>query len=363
MISVASLLLHLLADAIAYVRLLLRSSNSQAAEILFLRKQLALYQERNAPRHPTDPATRITMALLSNLFHWRDALVIVQPKTLVRWHRQGFRLFGRFKSRPGRPLIPLELRQLIREMAINNVCWGEERIANELLLKLGIRVSPRTVRKYMPNRPDGDPRGDQRWQTFLQNHAQAIVACDFCVVVTATFRLLYVLVIIEHGSRRLLHCNSTQYPTAEWTRQQFREAIPFDHQFRYLIHDRDSIFSAEFDRSIENDGMRVLKSPYRSPRANSICERMIGSMRRECLDYMIPFAESHLRRILKSWAAYYNQSRPHTALGPGFPASTDNFRLPTTAERHCIGSNSLITAKSILGGLHHDDQLISCGGY
>ncbi len=170
----------------------------------------------------------------------------------------------------------------------------------------------------MPNRPRGDPRGDQRWQTFLQNHAHAIVACDFSVVVTATFRFLYVLVIIEHGSRRLLHCNTTQHPTAEWTRQQFREAVPSDHQYRYLIHDRDSIFSADFDRSIENYGMRVLKLPYRSPKANSICERAIGSMRRECLDYMIPLTESHLRRIPKLWAAYYNQSRPHTALGPGF---------------------------------------------
>jgi len=187
-------------------------------------------------------------------------------------------------------------------MAHNNVFWGEERIANELLLKLGIRVSPRTVRKYMPIRPGGDPRGDQRWQTFLQNHAHAIVACDFCVVVTATFLLLYVLVIIEHGSRRLLHCNTTRDPTAEWTRQQFREAITSDHPYRYLIHDRDSIFSANFDRSIENYGMRVLKSPYRSPKANSICERAIGSMRRECLDHMIPLTESHLRRILKSWS-------------------------------------------------------------
>jgi transposase InsO family protein len=180
------------------------------------------------------------------------------------------------------------------------------------------------------------------------------------VVVTATFRLLYVLVIIEHGSRRLLHCNTTQYPTAEWTRQQFREAVPSDHQYRYLIHDRDSIFSADFDRSTENYGMRVLKSPYRSPKANSICERAIGSMRRECLDYMIPLTESHLRRILKLWAAYYNQTRPHTALGPGFPAPTDNIRISTSTERHCIGPNLRVMAKSVLGGLHHDYQLIPC---
>lgn len=155
------------------------------------------------------------MALLSNRFHWRDALVIVQPKTLIRWHRLGFRVFWRYKSRPGRSRIPVELRQLIRDMAVDNICWGEERIANELLLKLGIRVSPRTVRKYMPKQPEHGPQGDQRWRTFLQNHANSIVACDFCVVVTATFRLLYVLVAIEHDSRRLVHCNMTEHPTAE----------------------------------------------------------------------------------------------------------------------------------------------------
>ncbi len=193
------------------------------------------------------------MAVLSERFDWRDALVIVKPGTLVRWHRLGFRMLWRYKSRPGRPPIPLELRQLIREMTLNNILWGEERIANELLLKLGIYVSPRTIRKYMPKRPHGVPRGDQRWSSFLANHAAGIIACDFCVVVTATFRLLYVLVIIEHGLRRLLHCNVTEHPTAEWTRQQLRETIPSVHSHQYLIHDRDCIFSADLDRSINWD--------------------------------------------------------------------------------------------------------------
>ncbi|MDH3692180.1 MAG: integrase core domain-containing protein, partial [Gammaproteobacteria bacterium] len=357
MVTVASILFRLLCDASTYVRLLLQPNDTVAAENLFLRKLLALYQERNIPRKPTDPATRFTMAWLAKRFNWRDALIVVQPRTLIRWHRLGFRLFWRYKSRPGRPRIPLELRQLIWEMALDNVCWGEERIANELLLKLGIQVSPRTVRKYMPKRPEQGPRGDQRWQTFLQNHAHAIVACDFCVVVTATFRLLYVLVVIEHKSRRLVHCNVTQHPTAEWTRQQFREAIPSDHQYRYLIHDRDRIFSNGFDRSIENFGMHVLKTPYRSPKANSICERAIGSMRRECLDYMIPITESQLRRILKSWSTYYNQSRPHTALGPGLPDRPDNIRVSTHAERHRIRENLRVITKSVLGGLHHDYEL------
>lgn len=357
---VVSLLFRLLCDALTYFGLLFRPRDSLAAEILFLRKQLALYQERHSSRKPTDPATRFTMAMLAKHFDWRDALVIVKPRTLVRWHRLGFRMLWRYKSHPGRPSIPLELRQLIREMALSNVLWGEERIANELLLKLGIHVSPRTVRKYMPKRPHGVPRGDQRWSTFLSIHAAGIVACDFCVVVTASFCLLYVLVIIEHSSRRLIHCNVTEHPTAEWTRQQLREAIPSDHPYQYLIHDRDCIFSADLDRSMNNLGLQAIKTPYRSPKANSICERSIGSMRRECLDYMIPINESHLRHILKAWAAYYNQSRPHMALGPGVPDSPDTIPKPTSVGRHRISEYFRVVSKPLLGGLHHDYKLALC---
>ena len=157
-----------------------------------------MYQEREQkPRRPDTPL-RIALVLLSKLFDWKDALVVVQPQTLVRWHRQGFRLFWRWKSRPGRPPIPAELRALIHEMALSNSSWGEERIANELLLKLGIRISPRTVRKYMPKSPHRGPHNDQRWCTFVHNHASAILACDFCTDVTATFQILYVFIVIEH---------------------------------------------------------------------------------------------------------------------------------------------------------------------
>ncbi len=174
----------LLRDFLQYVYLGFCSDKALAVEIMFLRKQLALYQERQVKPRRIDAATRIALVFLLKRFKWRPALVIVQPATLVRWHRQGFRLFWRWKSRHGRPRIPIELRQLIREMARDNVRWGEERIANELLLKLGIRVSPRTVRKYMPKRPGRGPRGDQRWSTFVRNHASAIVACDFCIAPT-----------------------------------------------------------------------------------------------------------------------------------------------------------------------------------
>ncbi len=199
MIVFIRIILRLLADLVGLVVLSVRPRRSVEAENLFLRRELALYQERGVKPRRVDAATRVSLALLSRMFDWRGALVVVRPETLIRWHRASWRLFWRCKSRPGRPPIPLELRQLIRRMATENPLWGEERIANELLLKLGLRVSPRTLRKYMPKRPPGRPRGDQRWSTFVRNHAKAIVACDFFVTVTATFRLLYVLVLIEHG--------------------------------------------------------------------------------------------------------------------------------------------------------------------
>jgi putative transposase len=192
-----------------------------------------------------------------------------------------------------------------------------ERIANELLLKLGLRVSPRTVRKYLPGPAPRRPRGDQRWSAFLKNHAQAIVACDFFVAVTSTFRVLYVLVIIEHHSRRLIHYNVTAHPSAQWTRQQLRDAIGYERRYEYLIHDRDSIFSTDLDESIQRLGLRVLKSPPRSPTANSICERVIGTIRRECLDWLIPLSEAHVRKC-SNFGSTITQSRPpHMAFGPG----------------------------------------------
>ena len=304
------MIITLLGYPAAFFRLTLRPQSTLAAENLFLRKQLSMFQERKArPRRPDTPI-RIALVLLSRLFNRGDALVVVQPQTLVRWHRQGFRLFWRWKSRPGRPPIPIELRQLIHEMAMSNPSWGEERIANELLLKPGIRVSPRSVRKYMQLHPWEQPCGDQRCSTFVRNHACAILACDFCVAVTATFRLLYVFIVIEHQTRRIVHCNVTAHPTAAWTLQQEREAIPSDHSYRFLIHDRDGIFSPLLDKSVSHMGIRVLRSPPRSPKANSFCERVIGTLRRECLDYFIPITESHLRSITTNW------SRALTVLPP-----------------------------------------------
>ena len=239
----------LLLDALRFIRLNLRPLGVLAVENLFLRKQLALYLEHKVnPRRARD-ATPFTLVLLSRLFAWREALTIVKPDTFIRWHRKGFRMFWRWKSkRRGRPRVPAELRKLIVEMANENPPWGEERVAAELQLKLGIRVSPRIVRRYMPD-DTGSRRGpsSQHWMTFIRSYAQGILACDFFVTVTASFRVLYVFVVMEVGTRRITHFNVTAHPTADWTLQQFREIITGEIPHRFLIHDRDSIYSCELD--------------------------------------------------------------------------------------------------------------------
>jgi transposase InsO family protein len=305
-----------------------------------------------------DHATRVSLALFTRLFDWRDTVVIVQPATIVRWHRMGWRIFWRWKCRAGRPPIPAELRSLIRRIASENPLWGEERIANELLVKLGIRVSPRTVGKYMPKRPPGQPRGDQRWSTFLKNHAKAILACDFFVAVTATFRMLYVFVVIEHGTRRLAHVNVTAHPSADWTLQQLREVAGNGGAHRYLIHDRDRIFAKRLDDSIRALGVDVLRSPVASPKANSIVERVIGTVRRECLNWVIPLSEAHLRSILREWTTHYNRGRPHSSLGPGVPdPPKESAKVPKPTSRHRLAAGALVLVNSVLGGLHHEYSL------
>ena len=346
----------LLGDSLQFLYLCLRCPTALAAENLFLRKQLALYQERHVKPKRATNVTRFALLWLARWFDWRQALVIVQPATLLRWHREGFRLFWRWKSRPGRPPIPGELQALIRHMARDNPTWGEERIANEILLKLGLQVSPRTVRKYMPKRLDygrGHRATSQRWQTFVRNHAQAMVACDFCVVVTATFRLLYVFVLMEHATRRIVHCNVTAHPTAQWTMQQLREAIPADPGYRFLIHDRDAIFSRELDQHVRNLRLRVVKTPPHSPQANALCERLIGTLRWECLDLVIPLTENHLRCIVHEWVPHYNAERPHMSLGPGMPQPLTSLPTPLQGHRHRLPAHQRVAARSILGGLHH----------
>jgi putative transposase len=213
------------------------------------------------------------------------------------------------------------------------------------------------VRKYMPNHCVGGPGKRcqaQRWSTFLRNHAKGIVACDFFVVVTATFRLLYVFVMIEHERRRLIHVNVTAHPTAQWTLQQFREAIPVDHGYRFLIHDRDSIFSNQVDQGVRHMGLRVLKTPVRTPVANAICERGIGTLRRECLDFVMPRNECHLLGLLKEWVTHYNEGRLHMSLGPGIPQPRDPLPVSHQVHRHQIPRGQRVVTRSVLNGLHQD---------
>jgi putative transposase len=362
MLRVPQILLALVCEALRWLRLAVRSNRSIRAENLFLRRQLALYIERGARPRRIDLVMRIALTLLSRFFNWRDALVVVRPETLIRWHRAGWKLFWRMKSRSGRPPIPPELQALIRRIANENPSWGEERIANELLLKIGIRVSPRTVNKYLPRSPRGRPRGDLRWSAFLRLHAQGIIACDFFVAVTATLRLLYVFVVIEHRSRRLIHCNVTTHPSAAWTLQQLRETVGLEDRYRFLIHDRDSIFASQLDESIQALGISVLKSAPHSPKMNAVCERVIGTIRRECLDWLIPLSESHLRLILKSWIAHYNGGRLHMALGPGVPDPPATTEIhPGPSSRHRRGELYAVRATSVLGGLHHEYSLAPAG--
>jgi putative transposase len=348
----------ILLDVLRFLSLGVCSNSAIRDENLFLRRQLALFAERNVKAQHADDGTRFALVVLSRLIAWKDALVIVKPQTLIRWHRKGFRLFWRWKSKGrGRPRLPAEIQQLIAQMAERNATWGEERIAAELLLKQGIRVSPRTVRRYMPKgtRP-GNRLSSQRWTTFVRNHAKSILATDFMVAVTANFRILYVPVIMEIGTRRIVHFNVTDHPTAEWTLQQFREVIQGKEGPRFLIHDRGSIYSAELDLTIESMGLKILKTPVRTPTANAYCERLIGTIRREYLDFMIPLNERHLRRLLIEWVVHYNQGRPHSSLGPGIPdASAD---VPVAGpSRHEISHDHRVVAKSVLGGLHHEYRL------
>jgi putative transposase len=356
LVQLVCTLLALLGNTARFLLLCLRPPAALAAENLFLRKQLALYQERHVkPQRATD-ATRLSLVWLARWFDWRQALAVVQPATLIRWHRQGLRLFWRWKSTPGRPPIPLALQAFIRRMACENPTWGEERIANELLLKLGLRVSPRTVQKYLPKHLDhgrGKRAPSQHWRTFVRNHAQAIIACDFCLVVTATFRNLYVYVVMEHATRTILHVNVTEHPTAHWTLQQFGEAILAEHAYRFLLHDRDRIFSQALDQRIRHLGLKTLKTPPRSPQANALCERLLGTLRRECLDFLIPLTENHLRRILHEWVPYYNTSRPHMSLGPGIPQPLASLPVPRQAHRHRLPEHLSVVSHRILGGLHH----------
>lgn len=313
-----------------------------ALENLALRQQLAIYQRRH-PRPQLRPHGRLFWVWLSKVWgQWHSALVIVKPETVIRWHREGFKLFWTKLSQRnvgGRPPINGRIKALINQMVQANPLWGAPRIHGELL-KLGIEVSERTVSRLMPkNRKPPS----QTWRTFLDNHLQDLVSIDFMTVPTVAFRVLYVLVVLSHDRRRVLHFNVTEHPTAAWTTQQIIETFPDETAPRFLLRDRDQIYGEEFRRRVAGMKIEEVITAARSPWQNAFVERLIGSIRRECLDHAIVLGESHLRRILRSYFAYYHNSRTHLSLYKDAPEPRakqppDDGRVIEIAE---------------VGGLHH----------
>ncbi|MCP4290854.1 MAG: transposase [bacterium] len=318
-----------------------KSRHSIVLENIALRHQLDVLQ-RNAKRPRLKPNDRALWALLSRFLpNWRQHLTIVQPDTVVRWHRSGWRLYWRWRCRSirGRPKVSVEIRGLIRKMSSENRLWGAPRIHGELL-KLGYDICETTIAKYMVRNPGPSA---QTWRTFIRNHMSDMVAVDFLTVHTATFRTLFVFVILSLERRRVIHFNITTNPTAEWTSMQLTQAFPFDSAPRYLIRDRDGIYGQKTIDTIENLGIEPVVISRRSPWQNGYCERVIGSIRRECLDHIIVLNDRHLRRVLKEYLAYYHGSRTHLGLEKDTP-----FSRPIQT----CDAGPLIS-EPVLGGLHH----------
>ena len=298
------------------LRSALKSRQDLALENIALRQQVAILKHK-CPRPRLTNGDRLFWVLISRMWPaWENVIHVVQPATVVRWHRQGFRYFWRWKSRRrGRPKIDPEIRQLVRRMCRANPLWGAPRIHGELL-KLGFEVSEATVSNYMIRRR-GPP--SQTWRTFLRNHVSDIIALDFFTVPTATFRVLFVLIILSHDRRRILHFNVTANPTAQWTARQLLEACGTDDTPRYLLRDNDSIYGTAFRRQVAALGIDDVTTAPRSPWQNPYAERVIGSIRRECLDHMIVLGRRHLKKVLSDYVDYYHSARTHLSLDKDAP--------------------------------------------
>jgi putative transposase len=289
-----------------------RSNAELLLENALLRQQLIVL-ERQVKRPQMSWRERGIMVLLaSKLRNWKGALFLVQPDTLLRWHRDIFRWVWRRKSQPkqqgGRPPLPGRVVQLIRRLARENPLWGAERIRGEML-KLNMGVAKSSIQKYTQGIQRVGP-SRQTWGIFLRNHASEIWACDFLQTYDALFRSIFVLVIIELGSRRVVHVNVTRHPTDAWVAQQLREATPFGEGPRFLIRDNDKKFGSQFRHVVDGADIDLLKTPVEAPRANAFCERFMGSLRRECLDYMLILSERHLRHIVTEYVTYFTDERP-----------------------------------------------------
>jgi putative transposase len=338
-------MLRLLAALVPALRSAFRSRGELLLENIALRQQLATLVQRGRPRiRAVDRAFWIALRRVWS--RWADIIVIVKPETVVAWHRAGFRLYWRWLSRKGkragRQPLAREVRDLIRRMATENL-WGAPRIHGELL-ELGFEISERTVSRYLRTL-HLRPRSRQTWSTFLKNHRDAIVAMDLFTVPTATFRLLYVLFVIRHARREVIHWNITANPTATWVIQQMREAFPFDAGSRYLLFDRDSIFCTDVVAVVRSMAMKPTRTSYRSPWQNGVAERFVGTLRRELLDRAIVLNEHHLHRLLEQFIAYYHHDRTHLGLGKETPLGRPIERQPE------LTSN--VVGLPRVGGLHH----------
>jgi putative transposase len=320
-----------------------KTSAQLRLENIALRQQLVVLRRSAPKRLKLTPADRIFWVWLRRVWAaWKSALMIVKAETVVAWHRKGFRLFWTWKihhGKPGRPKMPQEIRDLIRMMSRNNPRWGAPRIHGELL-KLGIEITEPTVAKYMVRHRQPP---SQTWRTFLDNHVGSLVSVDFFTVPTVRFQILYVFLVLAHDRRRILHFGVTAHPTAEWTAQQLRDAFPWDSAPRYLLRDRDRIFGKEFVDQVKVMGIKQVLSTPRSPWQRAYVERVIGTIRRECLDHIVVFGERSLRRTLSSYFAYYHHWRTHLSLGKDAP---EPRRTQRRQEGHVI-------ERPEVGGLHH----------
>ena len=319
-------------------------------ENTLLRQQLIVLQ-RQVKRPTLTWRDRALFVLIAcKLPRWKTALLIVQPDTLLRWHRDLFRWVWRRKSmhqrEGGRQPLAEDVVTLIKEMARDNRTWGAERIRVELL-KLGIKVAKSTIQKYI-RAVRGPLSAKQIWSTFLRNHAKDIWACDFLQTYDFFFRVIFVFLVIELDSRRLVHFGVTRSPDDAWVAQQLRVAAPFGQGPRFLIRDNDNKFGDAFARVADGSGIEVLPTPYQAPKANAVCERFLGSVRRECLNFFLILNERHLRKIMKQYQVYFNHARPHQGINQHNPCPPEQPK-----EQHTRGE---IISRPVLGGLHHDYQ-------
>jgi putative transposase len=322
---------------------LFRTRDELLAENAALRQQL-IVASRKVKKPQFRPLERGLLVVLASRFRtWREAVLLVKPDTVLRWHREGFRLLWKHKTRAKRPRqsrLEQTTIELIRSMARDNRTWGAERMRGELL-KLGIRVSKRTIQRHiLVVRPPGD---GQNWKTFLANHT--VWACDFLQVYDVWFRPLFAFFVVDVNTKEVVHVGVTREPNEAWTAQQLRQLTPFGQGPQFIIRDRDAKFGAAFDRVAEGAGIRVLKTAVRAPLMNATCERFLGSVRRECLDHIIVFGEQHLRSVLHEYVAYFNGARPHQGL---------NQKVPTAPSEESRAKNGRVIALPVLNGLHHN---------